>query len=157
MTPVALGSHAPDFSLAPGPVPERVTLSEFRGRPVVLMFVPLAFSSTCTEEFCHIAENWDVWGQLGATVLGISIDSPFVAVKWGEEMGVPFQLLSDFNKEAATAYGVLYDDFFGMNGVAKRSVFVVDAEGMIAYSWVDEDSAVLPPFEEIKEAVQALG
>ena len=152
----AVGSPAPDFSLAPGPVPDRVTLSQHRGEPVVLLFFPLAFSGVCTAEMCRMAEDWSRWAEVGARVLGISVDSPFVNRKFAEETKVPFPLLSDFNKDASSAYGVLYADYFGMRGVAKRAAFVIDGEGTIRYAWVGEDS-VLPDFDEIFAAVKALG
>lgn len=157
MSHVAVGSPAPEFSLPPAPGPERVTLSEHRGGPVVLLFFPLAFSGVCTDELCRVAEDWSRWEEVGATVLGISVDSPFVSRKFAEETGVPFPILSDFNKEASEAWGVLYPEFFGLKGVAKRSVFVVDGRGQVAWAWVTEDADVLPPFEEILEAVEGLG
>ena len=150
------GTNAPDFSLTRALGEDPVTLSEHRGEPVVLMFVPLAFSGVCTKEFCHVAENWGVWGSMGAKVYGISIDSPFVNVKWAEDMGVPFPILSDFNKTAAAAYGVLREEIAGLRGVANRSVFVVDADGRVRYAWVSEDPHVLPPFDEVVAAVRAL-
>ena len=150
------GTNAPDFSLLRVLGEDPVTLSEHRGEPVVLMFVPLAFSGVCTKEFCHVAEHWGVWGSLGARVYGISIDSPFVNVKWAEDMGVPFPILSDFNKTAAAAYGVLREELAGLRGIANRSVFVVDADGRVRYSWVSEDPQVLPPFDEVVNAVRAL-
>ena len=150
------GTNAPDFSLLRVLGEDPVTLSEHRGEPVVLMFVPLAFSGVCTKEFCHVAENWAVWGSMGAKVYGISIDSPFVNVKWAEDMGVPFPILSDFNKTAAAAYGVLREEIAGLRGVANRSVFVVDADGRVRYSWVSEDPHVLPPFDEVVDAVRSL-
>lgn len=156
MTKIAPGAQAPDFSLLRALGQERVTLSERRGSPVVLLFVPLAFSGTCTKELCHVAENWDAWGGLGATVLAVSVDSPFVNQKWAEDMGVPFPVLSDFNKDASAAYGVLQEDFFGLRGVAKRSAFVVDGEGRVTYAWTSDDPGVLPPFDEIEAAVKAL-
>lgn len=156
MTELSAGAPAPEFSLTKELGQKPVTLSDQRGRPVVLMFVPLAFSGTCTEQLCHVSENWSAWGELDAEVFGVSIDSPFVNQKWAEEMGVPFPVLSDFNKEAAAAYGVLQEDFFGLRGVAKRSVFVVDREGRIGWSWQSDDPGVLPPFDEIVEAVREL-
>ena len=152
---IGVGAAAPDFTVFAPPGEADFTLSEHRGRPVVLMFVPLAFTSTCTAEFCHIAENWGQWGRLGADVVGISVDSPFVNRKWGEEMGAPFPILSDFNKDAAAAYGVLSEEVLGLRGVAKRSVFVVDGEGRITYAWVSENPGVLPPFDEIVDAARA--
>ena len=156
MTPIRVGADAPDFTVFAPPGGANFKLSEQRGRPAVLMFVPLAFTSTCTEEFCHVAENWAQWGELGADVVGISVDSPFVNQKWGEEMGAPFPILSDFNKEAVSAYGVLQDELIGLRGVARRSVFVVDGDGRVAYAWVAENPGILPPFDEIVEAVQTV-
>lgn len=156
MSHIQIGNEAPDFSLLDAFGKDPVTLSEHRGQPVVLMFVPLAFSGTCTEELCHVGENWNQWGALGASVYAISIDSPFSNQQWRKEMDVPFPILSDFNKKAARAFGVLQDDFFGLHGVAKRSVFVVDGEGRVAYSWVSDNPGVLPPFDEIAGAVSSL-
>ena len=156
MSHIQVGNEAPDFSLLDAFGQDPVTLSEHRGRPVVLMFVPLAFSGTCTEELCHIGENWNQWGALGAGVYAISIDSPFSNQQWRKEMDVPFPILSDFNKKAARAFGVLQEDFFGLHGVAKRSVFVVDGEGRVAYAWVSENPGVLPPFDEVVGAVRSL-
>lgn len=151
----AVGSPAPDFSLAAAPGPDRVTLSEHRGETVVLLFFPLAFSGVCTAEMCHMAEDWSRWEDVGAKVLGISVDSPFVTRKFAEETKVPFPLLSDFNKDASSAYGVLYPDYWGMKGVSKRAAFVVDREGVIRYAWVGEDSD-LPAFDEILTVVKSL-
>jgi peroxiredoxin len=156
MPHVSVGEEAPDFSLAPAPGPERVTLSALRGRPVVVLFFPLAFSGVCTDEMCRLAEDWSRWERVGATVLGVSVDSPFVNRKFARETRVPFPLLSDFNREAAAAYGVLYPDFFGMRGVSKRAAFVVDRTGRVAYAWVAEDADLMPPFEEILAAVERL-
>lgn len=157
MSALAVGSIAPEFSLLRAMGEPPVALSEQRGRPVVLLFMPLAFSGTCTEELCRMAADWGEWAKAGAKVFGISIDSPFANQKWADDTGVPFPVLSDFNKEAARDYGVLQEDFFGLRGVAKRSAFVVDGAGRIAYAWASDDPGVLPPFEEVVEAVRALG
>lgn len=152
----SLGDPAPDFALPARPGPDRVRLSDHRGEPVLLLFFPLAFSGVCTDEMCHLAEDWARWEEVDATVLGISVDSPFVTQKFAEETGVPFPILSDFNREATDAYGVRYPDFFGLEGVSKRSAFVVDGEGRVAYAWVSEDADVMPPFEEILMKVREL-
>ena len=156
MPPVAVGSAAPDFSLAPAPGPDRVSRSDFEGTPLVILFFPLAFSGVCTQEMCRVADDWSAWGDVGAAVVGISVDSPFVTKKFAEETGVPFPILSDFNKEASAAYGVLYPEFFGMKGVSKRSAFVVDRDGRVAWAWVTEDADVMPPLDEILEVVRGL-
>lgn len=153
---VPVGAHAPDFSLSPAPGAPPVTLSELRGRPVVLLFFPLAFSSVCTEEMCDVAGSWARWESLGTDVLAISVDSPFVTRRFAEETGARFPILSDFNKDAASAFGVLYPEYFGMLGVAKRAAFVVDPDGVVAYAWVSEDSDVLPSFDEIQSVVAGL-
>lgn len=157
MSALAVGSIAPEFSLLRAMGQPPVALSEQRGGPVVLLFMPLAFSGTCTDELCRMAADWSEWAEVGAKVFGISIDSPFANQKWADETGVPFPVLSDFNKEAARDYGVLQDDFFGLRGVAKRSAFVVDGAGRIAYAWASDDPGVLPPFDDVLEAVRALG
>ncbi|HSG46190.1 MAG TPA: redoxin domain-containing protein [Longimicrobiales bacterium] len=155
---MSVGDQAPDFSLPFEPSPERVTLSAFRGeKNVVLLFFPLAFSSVCTDEVCRMAEDYSRWTGLDAEVLAVSVDSPFVAQRFARETGAPFPVLSDFNKEAVRAWDVMYEDYFGLRGVAKRAAFVVDREGVVRYAWVTEDSGELPDFGAIQEAVRALG
>ncbi len=156
MSEAAVGAVAPDFSLVRSLGSDPTVLSEHRGRPVVLLFLPLAFSDTCTEELCHMAENWPFWKRLGVDVYAISVDSPFANERWARETGIDFPVLSDFNKEASRSFGVLQDDFFGLAGVAKRSVFVVDGDGVVRFRWVSDDPGVLPPFDEIASAVRAL-
>ena len=153
-----IGTAAPDFSLAPAPGPDRVSLSDFRGeKAVVLLFMPLAFSSVCTDEMCQMAENYAGWTDLNAQVLGVTIDSPFVTAKFREETQAPFPILSDFNKTTIRDYDVAYDEFFGMNGVAKRSAFIIDRDGVIRYAWSSDDAGVMPPLGEIRERVAELG
>lgn len=152
-----IGDSAPDFSLPAGPGPDRVTLSEFKGeKPVVLLFFPMAYSSVCIDEVCQLRDQWSNWSGLDAQVFALSVDSPFVVAKFADDQGLDFPILSDFNKEAATAFDVLYEDFFGSRGVAKRSAFVIDREGTIRYAWVTEDAGVIPDFGAIKAAVEAL-
>lgn len=156
--PLRVGDRAPDFSLPFEPSPERVTLSSFqREKNVVVLFFPLAFSSVCTDEICRMAEDHSRWAGMDAQVLAISVDSPFVARKFARETGAPFPVLSDFNREAAQAWDVLYEDYFGLRGVAKRAAFVVDREGVVRYAWVTEDSDELPDFQAIRAAAEALG
>ncbi|MEJ2538559.1 MAG: redoxin domain-containing protein [Gemmatimonadota bacterium] len=151
------GDRAPDFSLPPAPGPEKISLSQHRGEHnVVLLFLPLAYSSVCTDEVCRVAEDLGAWSDLDAVVLGLSVDSPFVTARFAEDTGAGFPILSDFNKEAMTAYGVVYDDFFGLKGVAKRSAFVVDKAGVIRYAWVTDDSAELPDLAAIRTALEGL-
>lgn len=119
----------------------------------MVLFFPLAFSGVCTAEVCAVAEDLSSWRELGAQVVGISVDSPFVNRKFAAECGAEFPIVSDFNREACTAYGVRDDDFFGMKGVAKRSVFVVARDGTLAWQWVSDDAGIMPDFDAVKEAV----
>lgn len=153
---LSVGSPAPDFTLTHKVRQDPITLSRHASdQTAVLLFFPLAFSGVCTEEMCHIAETYERWETVGAKVLGISVDSPFVNAKFAEETGVPFPLLSDFNREVCHAYGVRNDDFFGMKGVADRSAFVIDPSGRVSYAWTSADADVMPPFDVILEAVES--
>jgi len=155
--PLAIGSPAPDLTLPVAPGAPPVSLAAYRGKqPVVVAFFPLAFSSVCTEEICQLQDDMAAWDALEAAVLGVSVDSIFVNLKFAEETGATFPLLSDFNREAVTAWGVRNDDYFGMRGVANRAVFVVDPAGRIAYTWMSHDSDMLPDFEAVKDALRGM-
>ena len=146
------GDQAPDFTLkSKGPEDlVDVTLSENRGKKqTVLLFFPLAFTGVCTEEMCSVTQNLSEYQGLDATVYGISVDSPFAQEGWAKANDIKIPLLSDFNKEVAAAYDVLYADLIGFKGVAKRSAFVVSKEGEITYSWSSDDAQDLPPFDEV--------
>jgi peroxiredoxin len=156
MNTLALGSKAPDFTLTNSDK-QAVTLSEHFGKPIVLLFFPLAFTSVCTAELCSVRDNIAFYNQTNATVLGISVDSPFTLAKFKEEQKLNFQLLSDFNKEVSGAYGALYENFvLGLKGVSKRSVFVINAEGNIVYAEVLENAGDQPNFSAIQDALSAL-
>jgi peroxiredoxin len=151
---IKVGDRAPDFTLQARP-DERVSLSDYLGEgAVVLLFFPLAYSSVCTAEICGVAEDYSAYRELGAQVLGISVDSPFVNQKFAEDCKAPFPILSDFNKEAIAAYGVMREDLIGLKGVSNRAAFVVGKDGKVIYSWVTENPGDMPPFEEIKSALR---
>lgn len=149
------GDRAPGFTLPSGP-DEDVDVGDLFGRErVVLAFFPLAFSPVCTTELCTFADRWDELADLDARVFGVSVDSPFVNARFREEEGIPFPLLSDFNREVASAWGVLHEDLMGLEGVAKRSVFVVGADGTVAYRWVTDDPGIEPDYDEVRAALEA--
>ncbi|MGH7542025.1 MAG: redoxin domain-containing protein [Gemmatimonadota bacterium] len=148
-----IGDTAPAFALpaAPG---ETVDVGALFGREkVVLLFFPLAFSRVCTSELCAVRDQWTRWHDLGTRVFAISVDSPFVTARFRAEQELPFPVLSDFDKQTSRAYGVLYEEFFGLHGVAKRSAFVVGRDGKVAYRWVSEDSGVEPDYDALRDAV----
>lgn len=152
---IKVGDRAPGFTLQARPT-EVVSLSDYLGeQAVVLLFFPLAYSSVCTEEICTVAEDYGAYRDLGAQVVGVSVDSPFVNQKFAADCNATFPILSDFNKEAVTAYGVLRDDLIGLKGVSNRAAFVIDKTGKVVYAWVTETPQEMPPFEEIKAALQA--
>ncbi|HEY8468791.1 MAG TPA: redoxin domain-containing protein [Longimicrobiales bacterium] len=150
------GDPAPDATVFAAPR-EPVRLSRYFGeRPVILLFFPLAYSSVCTREMCTVAEDYAAYEQDGVTVLGISVDSPFVNQKFAEDCRAPFPILSDFNREATDAYGVRRE-LGGLEGVSERAAFVVDPSGIVRYVWVGEHPGVFPPLEEIREAARRAG
>ena len=150
-----VGESAPAFTLKNTDL-EEVSLADFSGRKVVLLFVPLAFSGPCTQELCDISAGINAYDDLGAQVLGISVDSPFSLKAWAEKEGITIPLLSDFNKEVSAAYGAQFEDLLGFRGVAKRSAFVVDGAGVVRFASVSDDPKQLPDFEAIKACLQSL-
>lgn len=146
-----LYKEAPDFTLQ-NTKGEKIRLKDYEGeKNVVLLFFPLAFTSTCTKELCHTRDNLKMYNSLDAEVLGISIDTFFTLKEFKESQNINFQLLSDFNKEASIKYDVLYEDFFGMKGVSKRSVFIINKEGIIVHTEILENANELPNFQKIEE------
>lgn len=152
-----VGQAAPDFSLF-DTEKNKVTLSSFKGQPVVVLFFPLAFTGVCTAELCSVRDSIAQYNQVNTQVLAISVDSLFTLGKFKEEQKLNFPLLSDFNKEVSQAYGAFYSNFvFDMAGVSKRSAFVVDKDGNIAYAEVLESAGDLPNFGAIHATLNSLG
>ncbi|MDB6135138.1 MAG: putative peroxiredoxin [Verrucomicrobiales bacterium] len=161
---LAPGTKAPDFKLttlgANGP--EYVTLSDQAGKTnTLLLFVPMAFTGGCTKELCEISAGLNDFTGLNATVLAISGDNPFAQAAWAEKENIKVPLLSDYDHTVAKAYDVAYDSFLpeknlGQAGVAKRSVFIVDREGVIQYAESYDSPSELPDFAIIKTKLEAL-
>ncbi|MDB5090990.1 MAG: peroxiredoxin [Mucilaginibacter sp.] len=148
------GSLAPQFTLFSSALKE-VSLADFKGKKVVLHFFPMAFTGVCTTQLCTMRDNFGYYDGLNATILGISVDSPFTLAKFKEENNYQFDLLSDFNKEVSTAYGAIYEQFvFGLKGVSKRAAFVIDEAQNIIYAEVLEVATDLPDFTAIAAAVK---
>ena len=151
-----IGQQAPNFTVISTDKQE-VSLDQYKGKNVLLLFFPLAFTGVCTAELCSTRDNIAVYNDTNAEVLAVSVDSPFTLGKFKEENNLNFTLASDFNKDAATAYGSLYDEFvLGMQGVAKRSAFVIDQNGTIQYAEVLESAGDLPNFEAIQNTLKTL-
>lgn len=154
---ITVGQAAPDFTLFDSEK-NPVTLSGLKGKNVLLLFFPQAFTSVCTKELCGVRDNISRYQSVNASVFGISVDSVFTLAKFKEEQQFNFPLLSDFNKEVAEAYGSIYKDWIlNMRGVSKRSAFVIDKEGVVQYAEVLESAGDVPDFEKINAVLDNLG
>lgn len=151
-----IGDTAPAFTLR-NTEKELVSLKDFKGKNVVLLFFPMAFTGVCTKELCDMRDSIGDYDKLDAQVIAISVDSVFTLGKWKEEQGFNFTLLSDFNKTVSKKYDALYKEFvFEMKGVSKRSAFVIDGKGVIRYAEVLENAGELPNFEAVRSTLHSL-
>lgn len=151
-----MNKPAPDFTLK-NTENKEISLSDFKGKQnVVLLFFPLAFSGVCTKELCSTRDNLKMYQALNAEIIAISIDSTYALKAFKESQNYNFTLLSDFNKEVSKAYNAYYETFHGMNGVSKRSAFVINKKGEIVYSEILDDSSQIPDFDKIQETLAAL-
>lgn len=150
------GQKAPPFTLFNSDKNE-VSLSDFGEKNVVILFFPMAFTSVCTAELCEMRDDISTYAALNAVILGISVDSPFTLAVFKEREMLPFDLLSDFNKETSVAYDALYETFaMKMRGVSKRAAFVVDKNGVIQYAEVLDNAGDVPSFTAIQETLKSI-
>lgn len=153
---IQIGQQAPAFTLH-NTEKKPVSLADFQGKNVVLLFFPAAFTGVCTAELCAMRDDIATYQGLDAQILAVSVDLPFTLGKFREEQNLNFPLLSDFNKEASTAYGTLYEEWIlGLKGVAKRSAFVIDKEGVLRHGEVMESAGDLPDFEKVRAVLAEL-
>ena len=144
---VEVGDPAPDFTvpIAGGEAYNDVgefTLSAALGDgPVVLVFVPAAFTSWCSSELSAFADDVDAFGAVDAQVYGVSVDLPFAQNVWADELGLPFPMLADPTHAVIEAYDVVREGMYDVVTVARRSVFVIDPAGRVAYRWVHDGEA----------------
>ena len=152
---LSAGDRAPEVTL-PSHENQQVPLSSlWRDGPAVLLFFPLAFTSTCTTELCTVRDDIGSYTGLNARVAAISVDSPYVLSRFRGELGADYTFLSDFNREASRAYGVLRSTPVGpgLLNASDRAAFVVGQDGAVRYAWHETNPGLLPPFEEIKAAL----
>lgn len=151
-----VGDKAPDFT-SKTHLMEDFTLSNLYGKEnIVLLFFPLVNTGTCFNEMCTLRDSLHDYEKLNARIIAISVDSPFAQKLWAEKENFNFTFVTDFNKEISKKYGCLYDNLIGLNGVAKRSAFVIDKNGILRYVWISEDAGVLPNFKEIQNVLEKL-
>jgi peroxiredoxin len=130
-------------------------LKEFLGRKTVLAFFPGAFTSVCTREMCAFRDSMQTFNGLNAQVVGISVNDPWTNKAFAEANKLQFPILCDYTREAVRKFNAFHDDFGGLKGytAAKRSVFVLDAKGVLRYRWVSEDPGKQPNYDEVKDVL----
>ncbi len=153
---VEVGQKAPDFTM-PSDEGKPVTLSKELGKgPVVLSFYVFDFTGVCQGQLCAMRDSMGDLQSHGAKVFGVSTDSPHSHKAFRAANHINYPLLSDWNKTVSKSYGVLYDKLGDLLGVSKRSVFILDKDGVVRYKWVTEDPKVPPDAKRVLEEVQKL-
>lgn len=150
-----IGDKAPDFEL-PDPDMKPRKLSDLRGKKTILAFFPAAESPVCTAEMCALRDSLDQLRDLGANVVGISVDGPFANKFFSQNRHLNFPVLSDYKRDVIKKYGIVMKDLAALKdyNAAKRSVFVLDENGKVIYRWVSDNPLVEPNYNEIKDALK---
>ena len=150
---IKVGNKAPDFTLPDVDLKNR-SLKEFRGQKVLLAFFG-AFTTVCTKEMCAFRDSMARLIDLKAQVIGISVNDPFSNKGFAEKNRLPFPILSDYKREIIKQYGLEFSNFSGLEGytVAKRSIFILDKDGIVRYVWTTNNPAIEPNYQEIEKAI----
>lgn len=152
MTHPKIGEPAPDFTL-PSTSGSKVTLSGLRGKPVMLAFFPLAFSSTCTEEFCTMRDDYSAFEGRQVKMLPISVDHTYSLKAYVAKYKLPVEMLSDFRRDVSRQYGILLEDRFYSN----RAYFLVDEQGILRWSHIEVNPSHRRENSELLNAIDAVG
>jgi peroxiredoxin len=153
---ITAGSKAPAFKLYNTDRKE-VSSNDFAGKILVLSFFPAAFTRVCTEQVCSNRDELAFYNDLGAEVIGISVDMPFSLKAFKEKHNINYELLSDANKLTIHEYDMYHCNFIcGIKGVAKRGVVVIDPGGTVAYSEETVTTGTQVNFAALKEALGKL-
>ena len=149
---VELNSKAPDFKLIDSNLKQK-TLADYKGNKTVLLFFPGAFTGVCTKEMCTFRDSMSKFNNLKAKVVGISVDQPFSLSQFAKENNLNFDLLSDATREVSKKYDSLHHDFVNVPGLtaSKRSVFILDQNGVVKYKWISDNPGVEPNYAEIEK------
>lgn len=152
-----IGTLAPTFNLL-DTNRKLFSSDQLRGKTAILAFFPAAFSSVCEKELCTFRDSFAALNQSNATVVGISVDSPFANAAFAQKNKLEFPLLSDHRRNVVRAYGVDLENFAGMEGytASKRAIFIVDAQGILRYQWVGENPGIEPNYEEVIAAAKKI-
>ena len=152
-----VGSNIPSLEL-PDADGKFVNISEFKGKNIVLVFYPAAFTGVCKTELCHFRDDLSKFSNMDAEVIGISVDYPFSVKEFSTTNNINFLLLCDYNKTVIKQFDIEFSDFFNLEGytVAKRSVFIVDKAGIIQYKWIADDPGQEPDYAEIDSKISSM-
>jgi glutaredoxin-dependent peroxiredoxin len=152
-----VGEKAPDFTLHDTNMRPR-SLKEFLGKKVVLAFFVGAFTSVCTKEMCAFRDSMTRLIDLKAQVVGISVNDPFSNKEFAEKNRLSFPILSDVNRQVIRMYNLEMPDFAGLKGysVAKRSIFVLDRNGVVSYTWITEDPSLEPNYDRVEQVLSEI-
>ena len=152
-----LNEIAPDFNLK-NTEKNNIALSSYKGKTVVLAFYPGAFTGVCDTEMCSLRDSMNSFNDLNATVLGISVDSPWANAEFAKKYEINFNLLSDYNRDVSKTYDMIFNGLGGLEGYecSNRGVIIIDGQGLIQYRWVAENPGVEPNYSEIIEKVKSL-
>ncbi len=151
-----IGDKVPDIALY-DTNKKAISLREFEGRNILVLFFPFAFSSVCTAELCDMRDQFAYYDELNVEIIGVSVDSLYTLAAYKNHQNLNFTLLSDFNKELSTAFNVLYEEFpsYGLKGVSKRAAFLVDKQGFIQHVDICNQPKDLPDFEAIQATLKS--
>jgi peroxiredoxin len=149
------GDNAPDFEL-PDINMKMYKLRDFQKKKVVLVFFPAAESPVCTAEMCTFRDSLNELNDYGAQVVGVSIDGPFANKIFTENRHLNFPLLSDYKRETIQKYGIVMKDLGTLKdyNAAKRSVFIIDENGIVQYRWISDNPLIEPNYNEIKDELK---
>ena len=152
-----IGQNAPDFTLK-NTAKEPISLSNYRGKTVILAFYPGAFTGVCDKEMCAFQDNMAKLNAAEATVIGISVDSPWANAEFARKYNLEFELLSDLDREVVTSYDATFVGLGGIEGYvsANRVVIVIDKAGVIQHRWVAENPGVEPDYDAIVALAESL-
>ncbi len=155
---LSVGNRAPEFTLYDADRTKR-SLNEFIGKPIVLAFFPGAFTGVCDTEMCTLRDSMHRLASADAQIIGISVDAPFVLKEFAIKYSLPFVMLSDFDRRVSREYGILFENFGGIEGyhTSNRAVFILDRDGIIRYIWIaSPNPGVEPPYDEVIANANAL-
>jgi peroxiredoxin len=156
-TKLKVGDKAPNFTL-PDTELKPLSLKDFLGNKIVLAFFVGAFTSVCTKEMCAFRDSMARLINLKAQVIGISVNEPFSNKAFAEKNRLPFPILSDYKREVIKTYHIEMPDFAGLKGytTAKRSIFILEKNGVIRYVWTTENPAIEPNYNEIENMLEKI-